>query len=282
MFCKDCGKKIDSEEKFCWFCDTPIAKSLNQNSATKDNSDPTFRSELLSLDSGGKNLPKSSKSQGKRPFRAIASGAVIVVVISLFFLLNFNSIFSHKKKLVRKYNPPPPSSTIASATTTSPPPASRVSSLSGSNAKIAAIRLNSLLSQSGIGRTTLISTIQGINSCSISPSAATQFLKSVISNRQSLINKLGGAHLAGLPNETQLRSSLNLSWVYSLKADQYFLQWEQQVNNSSCHGQAPVTSAYVNAINESKLATTSKQNFLSIWNPIASQQSLPVLNSSQI
>lgn len=284
MFCKDCGKKVDSKSKFCWFCGTPIEHYLVQDSSVyADDPNPTPKFGLPALDSARENiaLDERFKRPSNKLFRSKSiAGAIVILSVASFFLLNFNSVFPHKKKLVKVYSPTKPVST--SSTTTTVTNNSQVSSSGSSNIKTAATNLNSLLSQSGLGRTTLVSTIQGIYSCSISPSIATQSLQSVISNRRNLISQLDSSHLSGLPNPVQLRSSLNKSWLYSLKADQYFLQWEQQVINSSCHGQAKTTSAYVNAVNESQLATASKQSFLTMWNPIASQQSLPILRPSQI
>ena len=78
----------------------------------------------------------------------------------------------------------------------------------------------------------------------------------------------------------QLRTLLVQALTHSLQADQKFVAWAQNTTTNGCTGHAAHDSEYAAAQTASSGATTSKQSFVQLWNPIATRYGLSTRSES--
>ena len=83
-----------------------------------------------------------------------------------------------------------------------------------------------------------------------------------------------------MPNGAALKSDLVGAIKNSLDADNDFLSWAQGVGG--CSGSAPEDSNYQAAMNASSTAVSYKNNFVTLWNPIAQSQGFSTLTQADI
>lgn len=130
--------------------------------------------------------------------------------------------------------------------------------------------LGSYVSQSASVRPTVQPAIDGVLSCKESPASGEATLKQAISVRQQILNGLRALSPAGLPNGAQLISTLAAAMQNSVNADWGYLNWMYAFEAST---QNPCgwmkDSNYQDGQNDSVKATSDKNSFLSMWNPIA-------------
>ncbi len=83
-----------------------------------------------------------------------------------------------------------------------------------------------------------------------------------------------------LANGDQLRTLLVQALTYSLQADQKFVAWAHNMATAGCTGHATHDADYAAAQAASSGATTSKQSFVKLWNPIATRYGLATRSES--
>ena len=148
----------------------------------------------------------------------------------------------------------------ASATATQAPPGAA-----------AMATLGSYLAKSASARSTIQTTINGVQGCTVSPSSGEATLQQAINTRQDILNALPTLSVSGLPNGTQLVSTLTTTMQDSIAADKDYQAWMQDFANagSPCGSDPSQDSHYADALNVSGAATTAKSAFVAIWNPMA-------------
>ena len=131
--------------------------------------------------------------------------------------------------------------------------------------------LASYLRQSATVRPTVQAAISNVQNCSESPSAAESTIGQAITTRQGILQGLQTLSVSGLPNGTQLVSALTTAMQNSLNADNDYHAWMADLVSSgnTCGSNPNQDSNYVNGGTASSDATTSKNAFLSLWNPMA-------------
>ena len=131
--------------------------------------------------------------------------------------------------------------------------------------------LASYLRQSASVRPTVQNAINAVQACSESPAAAETTIGQAITTRQNILQGLQTLSVGALPNGAQLISALRTAIQNSLDADNDYHAWMADLVSSgnSCGSNPNQDSNYVNGGSASSAATTSKEAFLSLWNPMA-------------
>jgi hypothetical protein len=155
------------------------------------------------------------------------------------------------------------------------------SSTAGSSANQEAVAVNNLLESSASSRTTLVTAVNDVGSCTDLSTAATT-IQNVASQRSTELSEASALSTGALPNGAALQSDLVNLLQYSMQADQDFQRWAQQMISNGCTDPAPETGKYQAGFSASKQAGVAKTAFLKLWNPIAVQQGLPTRSSNFI
>jgi serine/threonine protein kinase len=210
----------------------------------------------------------------RRPARrgwliAVAAVVVLAAVGSVVFLTGKAKPHSGNSGAVNAAA----SSSAASSPTGSPP----ATQLPGAAAMTT---LGSYLAQSAAARPTVQNAINAVQACSESPASGEATVQQAISTRQNILHGLTTLDVSGLPNGTQLVSALTTAMNNSLAADNDYHAWMADLasSGSGCGSNPNQDSNYVAGGNASATATTSKDAFLAIWNPMApryGQQTYP-------
>ena len=131
--------------------------------------------------------------------------------------------------------------------------------------------LASYLRQSAAVRPTVQAAINNVQNCSENPSNAEATVQQAITTRQGILQGLQTLSVSGLPNGTQLVSALTTAMQNSLNADNDYHAWMADLVSSgnTCGSNPNQDSNYVNGGTASSDATTSKNAFLTLWNPMA-------------
>jgi hypothetical protein len=131
--------------------------------------------------------------------------------------------------------------------------------------------LASYLSQSAAVRPTVQNAINAVQACSESPAAAETTIGQAITTRQNILQGLQTLSVGALPNGPRLVSALKTAMQNSLDADNDYHAWMADLVSSgnSCGSNPNQDSNYVNGGSASSASTTSKEAFLSLWNPMA-------------
>ena len=131
--------------------------------------------------------------------------------------------------------------------------------------------LGSYLAQSASVRSTIQSAIDGVRQCSESPSSGETILQHAIDTRQRILNALPSLSVSGLPNGTQLVSTLTTTMRDSIAADSDYQSWMRDFasSGSPCGSDPSQDSIYAAGVNISNAATTAKSAFVAIWDPMA-------------
>jgi len=173
----------------------------------------------------------------------------------------------------------PGSSTPAqssAATTPAAPPSSQASQ--GTSEQQAATSLAGLLQQSSADRSAINDAYNDAYSCGASLSSDQQAFQQAASSRQSLLNQLSSLPGArALP--AQMLSDLTNAWQASLSVDNDYAQWAGDESSSGCTLQDP---GYTAAETPNEEATTDKNAFVALWNPIAQRYNLAQYSGDQI
>ena len=172
----------------------------------------------------------------------------------------------------------PPSST---AVQTSSGPAATATPSSLSAQQQAAEGLAGLLTQSVKDRSAIVQAVSDVEKCGPNLHQDPQTFQSAVTSRQALLMRL-----ASLPGRSALPvpmlAALTSAWQNSVKADQDFAQWSQDEVSGGCTKNDQSDPGAQAAVGPDDQATIDKQDFVSIWNPIAAKYRLPTYQWNQL
>lgn len=167
----------------------------------------------------------------------------------------------------------------ASATPTSPssPSTAQPSSATPSSSTVRSsdasvmATLGSYLAQSASVRPSIQAAIDGVQSCSRTPSGGEATIQQAIDTRQRILSGLQTLSPASLPQGAQLISKLSAAMQDSLNADRDYQNWMADAAGSgaACGSDPAQDSNYEAGQHASVQATTAKNGFLDLWNPMA-------------
>ena len=142
----------------------------------------------------------------------------------------------------------------------------------GGSAQGQAAQINHLLNASAASRQSLATAVQDVGNCT-NLDSATATISAVASQRATEYSQASSLPTGALQDGGTLKSDLLSALHFSVAADKDFLAWAQQ--NAGCQGTAPVTHSYNAGIRASGKAVTAKDDFVQLWNPIASSDGFP-------
>lgn len=140
-----------------------------------------------------------------------------------------------------------------------------------------AVTINGIVSWSGRSRRTLFGALEDLNACR-NVAAATADLREVADGRARQIDALDGLDVSALPNGTWIRDTLIQALRYSLDADNAFVRWGEQAQQSGCRKD----DNHNQAVRHSRNATATKKRFVGSWNPIARRYGLPEYEHTEV
>ena len=179
---------------------------------------------------------------------------------------------------------PPASGGTSPAGATSPVTSPAASSATATQLPGAAAMatLGSYLARSASVRPTIQTAINGVQGCSESPASGEATLQRAIDTRQDILNALPTLSVSGLPSGTQLVSTLTTTMQDSIAADKDYQSWMKDFasSGSPCGANPSQDSNYAAAVNVSGAATTAKDAFVAIWDPMAPRYGQPVYSST--
>ena len=139
--------------------------------------------------------------------------------------------------------------------------------------------MNSLLQDSSNSRTSVESRVQEVQNCS-DIADGTSGLQQVVSERSTELSEADNLSTGAMPNGAALKSNLIGAIKNSLDADNDFLSWAQGVGG--CSGSAPEDANYQAAMKASSTAVSYKNDFVTLWNPIAQSHGFSTLTQADI
>jgi hypothetical protein len=147
-------------------------------------------------------------------------------------------------------------------------------STSAVDGRAQASAIDALLNASSASRNQLAPALNQIETCG-DWDYADKTLQQIVAQRTDQVRQGQALAVDGLTNGAQLKSALVQALNYSLQADQSFAAWLATVRTTPCNGHAAHEANYNAAQSASSSATTSKQTFVALWNPVAAQYGLP-------
>lgn len=145
----------------------------------------------------------------------------------------------------------------------------------------AAEGLAGLLTQSVKDRSAIVQAVGDVEQCGPNLNQDSQTFQTAATSRQNLLTQL--ANLSGrsaLPSN--MLAALTGAWQNSVKADQDFAQWSQDEVSRGCTKNDQSDPGAQAAAGPDSQATTDKQDFVSMWNPIATKYGLPTYQWNQL
>jgi hypothetical protein len=205
---------------------------------------------------GGRRPWSRLPSGGKTP--AIIAAVLVVVVVGVIILAMHGGSGS---------NSPTAGGTTGATPTTS----------SAANAQAeqqAATQLAALLPQSGADRGAVIDADVNVSNCGKNLAQDVSTFNKSASNRQTLLSKLDS-----LPGRSALPAalvtSLSGAWQTSAQADSDLAKWAQDELSGGCHKSKTANDPNLKAsYGPDGQATTDKQTFVKLWNPLATKYGL--------
>jgi hypothetical protein len=134
--------------------------------------------------------------------------------------------------------------------------------------------VNKILDDSVATRRVLAGAIGRAGKCKTLPQAIQGF-ETVAQRRQNQLARTRGLKVDKLANGERLRGKLSEALTASLQVDQVLLRWAQQ-NQRNCRGKPrPAAAKVPGRAAVERRATTAKQEFVVLWNPVAKKTGQP-------
>jgi hypothetical protein len=288
-FCTACGHELRPGAHFCTACgkaDAPAepaapfiaafgsAPTLPPSelvSASPASSSPPEAPQQRSAPALAPNTPRRDESR-RRPMWPVVLCSVVLVAggaaAAVVLLLHpFGS--GHAAPPASQSSRHNSRAVSISATSSSSPSATSTMSAE----QQAAQSLAALLTQSVADRSSVVQAVSDVSQCGPNLSQDAQTFSNAASSRQKLLSQL-----ANMPDSSalpqQMLMALTGAWQASAKADQDFAQWASDEISQGCTPNDHSDPGYQAAATPDAQATTDKQTFAGLWDPIATQYGL--------
>jgi hypothetical protein len=137
--------------------------------------------------------------------------------------------------------------------------------------------------QSVSARSTVVTAAQGVGACTMAPSRGISLMNQAVSERRAVITRLGTLSVTAVQGGQQLLADFKQVLRQSIRADQGFIGWMKDIQNSgTCPVNTTTDASYQAGLHASRQANSAKRSFLGLWNPLASQFGQPRYTASQI
>jgi hypothetical protein len=171
---------------------------------------------------------------------ALSIAAVIVLVLVILSLTVFSS-------------PPGPAATDEAAVS-----------------KAEAATVNSVVDSSESSQIELLGAVYNVGKCTDLAGSVGQ-ISQVLGQRASELSEASGLATGALPNSVPLRSYLVETIRMFQHSDEIFLSWAEEVSARGCTPPNLYSSAYNEAATLFQEAEVAEDNFIQLWNPVASE-----------
>jgi hypothetical protein len=214
---------------------------------------------------------------GPPPERSRSPWIWVVVVIAVL-LVGAGAAIAVVKVMAKH-----PGGTRAGPPTSSTAPATQPGSsgAAGADGKAQAVAIDQLLNASSASRQKLGPALTAVDGCGDLNGALTT-LQQVTTERDGQVKQGQSLAVDQLTSGAALKAALVQALTFSLQADQKFTAWAQAVAAAGCSGHAPHDDNYTAAQSASGSATTNKQQFVALWNPVAATYGLPNRSESTV
>ena len=160
------------------------------------------------------------------------------------------------------------------ATANTPTAAATASSSSPAARRQAAVALAGLLAQSVTDRASVIQAVTDVRSCGMSLGQDVRTFTGAANSRQALLSRLGSMPGRPLLSATMIQD-LTSAWQASAQADRDLARWARDEASHRCTPRKSGSDANLQAsYGPDSQATTGKQAFTRLWNPVASRYGL--------
>jgi serine/threonine-protein kinase len=144
-------------------------------------------------------------------------------------------------------------------------------------------QVNQLIQQSAGARNQVVDTVASIENCSANLQSAGSALAAAVKTRQQVVSTLATVHVEVLPSGPAMRDAMSTGLKDSIDADNHFQAWLSTIAGAGgCTGQAPHEVNWQAAQASSNAATSAKETFAALWNPIAAIYNLTKVTSATI
>ncbi len=149
--------------------------------------------------------------------------------------------------------------------------------------------IESRVPDSTAARRQVVEAVAGHTNCTLTDSDVLALLQDGATTRSSILATLQGLSVAGVPNGTQLVDALERAMRYSIDADEAYQQWvlntpQYSYGSGIAYCPPPQNGEYsfdrAQALSES--ASSAKQEFVAIWNPLAVELGLRVFSEEDL
>jgi C4-dicarboxylate-specific signal transduction histidine kinase len=145
----------------------------------------------------------------------------------------------------------------------------------------AAAQLAGLLAQSGADRGAVNDAVVNVQGCGKSLRQDAQTLSRAAANRRGLLSRL-----SSLPGRSALPgalvAALTGAWQASAQADADLAEWASNAASHNCHKGNSNNASLQASYGPDSQATSDKQAFVRLWNPLARHYGLTTYQSEQL
>jgi hypothetical protein len=206
---------------------------------------------------------------------------VVLVILALVVLAGGGAsaaLLIHRKdnnsSAISPKTPTTPSTTTSTASSPSPSESAEQVQVSG---------LATDISRSVAARATVIAATEGVGNCTIAAARGITMMDQAIRQRRAIASQVGALPMSAVANGRQLLADFSNVLALSTSADRDFIGWMQDIRGSStCPASTATDVSYQAGLRESSRAVTAKNDFLALWNPLASQFGEQMYTSTQI
>jgi hypothetical protein len=139
---------------------------------------------------------------------------------------------------------------------------------------------NQIIVPSEQAKSNIQSTIDDVDNCG-NPAGDSSTFSQAAQTRQQLASTLQGLDVADIPQGQGLETALYNALTASATADNDYSSWASDEANGNCTNDDTSDANYQQALQDDMPATADKNSFLSLWNGLPSQYSLPQLTAAQ-
>src|SRR5664280_2103018 len=270
------GHQMRPGDTYCRQCGAPLAPRDAMSSVLTPASSAAQQPLPTASPYTSSAPDKASWTKGRKGWivTIVALGVLVLVLTTVLLVFSFSK---HKNASVPQATNPSSAVTHATAPNTT----STGNSQQGSQQQQQGQALTDLLSRSSGDRSGVQSATQAIASCGDLVSAEATLNAAQLS-RQGLLSQLTDSSFSQLPQSAALMGALSSAWQNSAESDGSYAQWAADEQSNGCVPNNTSNSNYQAAQVTDRQATTAKQQFTNMWNPIATSLGLQTWQPSQL
>jgi hypothetical protein len=259
-YCTRCGRPLEADSESCTGCG---ARTWHRGATRKE---------------------VTTRRKGVPRWVMLTGAAVLLGIVGLAGVIGFTHLtHANQAASLGRITPAADGSAGGSANppASSPQPAASQPSSPPLSAEQAARSLARLLAQSETDRAAVNHAFSDVLACGSGLAQDVQTFQHAATSRKQLLSQL--AVLPGSPAlPAPLRQDLSGAWRASHHADRDYASWAAAENASGCTANDTANSWYQAAAGPDSQATTYKQDFVRLWNSIASQYGLSTYQWSDL